>query len=220
MGKYSLFVLERKHWIIFFSALVGVGWFSLVLYTISASKQTQVIMPGSVATQSVKTELSGSVPSITHDWKGTRAKSVTGRESNTSPSSTMLPQPKMSSTSMHIRQTSDATAHTVGSGAIYETATGNRPSNQNKGISYNGLGFGGNMLAMSSAIVLSKPGAGYANDLAEVVSAPDKHGMKQTDGPPPGPMPDPVGDVTWGLMALLTIGYGIIRHRRKQQACK
>lgn len=209
MGKYSLHVLERKHWVIFFSALIGFGWFSLLLYTISAGKQTQVIMPGAVATQSVKTESSGSVPSIAPDWKGTRAKSVTGRETSTPPSSTLLPQPKMTSTSMHLYQTSDATTHTVGSGAIYEAATGNGSSNPSKGVIYNGLGFGGNMLAMSSAIVLSKPGADYANDLAEVASAPGKNGMKHTDGPPLGPFPDPIGDVPWIIMLVLAIAWGV-----------
>lgn len=209
MGKYSLHVLERKHWVIFFSVLVGAGWFSLLLYTIAAGKHTQVIMPGAVATQSVKTETSGNVPSIAPNWKGIHAKSVTGRETNTPPSSALLPQPKMSSTSMHLHQTSDATAHTVGSGANYEAATGHNSINRNKEISYNGLGFGGNMLAMSSAIVLSKPGAGYANDIAEVVSAPDKNGMKHTDGPPSGPMPDPVGDVPWVIMLMLAIVWGV-----------
>ena len=34
------------------------------------------------------------------------------------------------------------------------------------------------------------------------------------------PFLDPIGDVAWGLMALLTIGYGVIVRRRRQQACK
>lgn len=222
MGKYSLHVLERKHWVIFFSVLVGVGWFSLVLYTISASKQTQVVMPGSVATQSVKTETPRSVPSIAPDWKGTRAKSVTGHEASTPTSSALLPQPKMTSTSMHLRQTSDATAHNVGSGiatATYAATTSNGRSQ--KGVSYSGLGFGGNMFMLSSSLALASPGARQANDLTSVRGPQGRNGMKQTDGPPPGPFPDPVGDIAWGLMLLLTIAYatmlGVRRFRREER---
>jgi len=223
MKNHSLFVLERKHWTIFLCVLVGVGWLTLAIYSLSGSRQTNgMLSPEEIAKKSVKTPKQSTTPAMTPERKGISAKVVADKGMTMPTFSPILPPVKMASTSMHVRQTSNATAKVVGSGASNETGASNSSSNQNKGINYNGLGFGGNMLAMSSSLILSAPGDGYANDIASTTISERNgvHRAKKVNEDALDPFLDPIGDVAWGLMALLTIGYGVIRHRRKQQACK
>lgn len=224
MKNYSLFVLERKHWTIFLCVLVGVGWLSLAMYSLSVSKQTNgMLTPEEIATKAVKTsQQPSSTPSAPVERKGISPKVIADQGMTMPTFSPILPPMKMTSTSMHVRETSNATAQVVGSGVSNEAHASNSPSNHNKGINYNGLGFGGNMLAMSSALVLSAPGDGYANDIASTTISERNgaHKMKKVNEDPLDPFLDPIGDVAWGLMALFTIGYGVIVRRKKQQACK
>ena len=225
MKNYSLSVLERKHWVIFAAVIVISGWLALAMYSLSVSKSNNgMLSPEEIATKAVKTTPSESTPSAPPvERKGINPK-VVADKGMTMPttSSSPLPQAQMTSTSMHIRSTSDATAHVIGSGMGHETGTSSASSGQRRGIAYSGLGFGGNMLAMSSSLVLAAPGNGYANDIASTTMSERNAAPKvrKVSEDPLDPFLDPVGDVTWGLMALLTIGYGVIVRRRKQQACK
>lgn len=216
MRNYSLSLLKRKHLVIFISALAVVGWLSLVMYTLSESQKSDTfVSPGELATAPMQTaEQKAAVENPTlpsSTFPGVSPKVVTDQSMR--PFS-FMPQPEMKSTSSHILQTHNATAKSVGSGTAEATGyfqASHANHSQNRGITYNGLSFGGNMLAMSSAIVLSKPGEGNANNLAQLSGPSDRHGARK-DFPDEndGPIIDaPIGSVPFILFVLLAVGYAL-----------
>ena len=70
------------------------------------------------------------------------------------------------------------------------------------------LSYGGNMLALSSSMALSAPGASHANDLsglaASPAAVPAKDAPRRTPPAPLDPFLNPIGEVVCPLMALLT----------------
>lgn len=222
MKNHSLFVLERKHWTIFLCVLVGVGWLTLAIYSLSGSRQTNgMLTPEEIAKKSVKTPKQSSTPAtMIPERKGISAKVVADKGMTMPTFSPILPLVEMTSTSMHVRQTSNAIAKVVGSGAGNDAGASISSSNHSKGIKYNGLGFGGNMLAMSSSLILSAPGDGYANDIASTTISERNgvHRAKKVNDDPLDPFLDPIGDVTWGWLILLAVGYMLFRYRRRTRA--
>ena len=222
MKNHSLFVLERKHWTIFLCVLVGVGWLTLAIYSLSGSRQTNgMLTPEEIAKKSVKTPKQSSTPAtMIPERKGISAKVVADKGMTMPTFSPILPLVEMTSTSMHVRQTSNAIAKVVGSGAGNDAGASISSSNHSKGINYNGLGFGGNMLAMSSSLILSAPGDGYANDIASTTISERNgvHRAKKVNDDPLDPFLDPIGDVTWGWLILLAVGYMLFRYRRRTRA--
>ena len=126
----------------------------------------------------------------------------------------------MASTSMRLRETSGAKAQVIGSGAGTVTGNGTSGNNQTRGIHSTAISYGGNMLALSSSLALAAPGASQANEVAEVLTTPTKvHRAKKVDDDPLDPFLDPVGDVPFAVMALLTIAWCVRVRLRRRSAC-
>lgn len=226
MNKKQITAMKKhRNLAIGISIVIGTLWLMLVMYTLSADRAPKTeINPGAISASSMKQHAEES-KTTTPTVKAPRVAPSSRIQHHvvTTPNvNDDAPKATMHSTSMHLRQTSDATAHNVGSGiatATYAATTSNGRSQ--KGVSYSGLGFGGNMFMLSSSLALASPGARQANDLTSVRGPQGRNGMKQTDGPPPGPFPDPIGDVAWGLMLFLTIAYatmlGVRRFRREER---
>ena len=220
MNKRQITTIKKhKTLAIGISIVLGALWLMLVMYTLSADRAAKTeINPGTIAASSVKQHADEN-KTATPTVKAPRAAASSLVQHHDVPPivDDDAPQATMHSTSMHIRQTSDATVHSAGSGIARATyaATTPRGTNQ-RGISYSGLGFGGNMFLMSSSLALATPGATHANDLTEVGSPQERNGMKKTEGPPSGPMPDPIGDITWGLMAVLGMVWCVRVYRRRR----
>ena len=216
----------KKHrtLIIGIGIVLGVGWFILMLYALSAERAPQTeVNPGAIAAASVK-QFPDETPLPIPTVKMPRVAAPSHIQHHVVQTTATDDAPKatMHSTSMHLRQTSDAKVHSIGGG----TANANigaavSSGKSSKGASYSGLGFGGNMFVMSSSLALATPGALQANELTDVEGPKGKNGMVKTTGLPEEPFRDPIGDIAWGLMLLLAAAYvtmlGVRRFRREEK---
>ncbi len=208
---------KHKYLAIAISIVVGGLWIALVMYTFSSGKTKVPVNPGVTAVSSAHQSFGTNTPTPSFKTLSSAPWSLTNHSAAVTPEATTHPQATMGSTSYRLHQTSSATAHVVGSGtgsagqgAIATT------SGTNKGISYSGISYGGNMLAISSSMALAAPGASRANELANVVTeAPKSIGPRKVDKDPFDPFLDPVGDVAWGLMILLAVAYATMRGVRR-----
>ena len=213
---------KHKYLAIAISIVVGGFWIALVMYTFSIGKTKVPVNPGVAAVSSAHQSIGTNMPTPSFKTLSSAPWSLTNHSAVVTPEATARPQATMGSTSMRIHETSSATVQHVGSG------TGNAgqgaiatTSGTNKGISYSGISYGGNMLAISSSMALAAPGATHANELANVVTeAPKSIGPRKVDKDPFDPFLDHVGDVAWPVMHLHTIAWCVRVHRKRQQACK
>lgn len=130
-----------------------------------------------------------------------------------------MPKAKMTSTSMRIHETSNAQVHTIGSGSGNGGGNNTSAYSSSNGRDYIGLGYGGNMMVLSSSLALAAPGASHANEMANIVTTHETTtGPRRVNGDPFDPFLDPVGDVAWALMALLAATYAFIIYRRRTRA--
>ena len=216
----------KKHrtLIIGIGIVLGVGWFILMLYALSAERAPQTeVNPGAIAAASVKQFPDETLlPMPTVKMPRVAAPSHIQHHVVQTTATDDAPKATMHSTSMHLRQTSDAKVHSIGGGTA-NTNIGAAVSSgkSSKGASYSGLGFGGNMFMMSSSLALATPGALQANELTDVEGPKGKNGMVKTTGLPEEPFRDPIGDIAWGLMLLLAAAYvtmlGVRRFRREEK---
>ncbi len=215
---------KHKYLAIAISIVVGGLWIALVMYTFSSGKTKVPVSPGVTAVSSAHQSIGTNMPTPSFKTLSSAPWSLTSHSAAVTPEATARPQATMGSTSYRLHQTSSAIAHVVGSG------TGNArqgviatTSVANRGISYSGISYGGNMLAISSSMALAAPGATHANEIASTTTsgpsaAPE---ARRVNGNPHGPFPDPLGDVAWGLMILLAAVYatmrGVKRVRREEK---
>ncbi len=132
-----------------------------------------------------------------------------------------MPKAKMTSTSARLHETSGATTKVIGGGGnagngLYSTSS-NRQSNN--GVNSGNLSYGGNMLTLSTSLALAAPGASTANDISQLASAPESRHKIVTPPKPSDPVPNPVGDVPFAVMALLTIAWCVRVRLRRRSAC-
>lgn len=212
---------KHKYLAIAISIVVGGLWIALVMYTFSPGKTKVPVNPGVTAVSSAHQSFGTNTPTPSFKTLSSAPWSLTNHSAAVTPEATTHPQATMGSTSYRLHQTSSATAHVVGSG------TGNAgqgaiatTSGTNKGISYSGISYGGNMLAISSSMALAAPGATHANEIASTTTsgpsaAPE---ARRVNGNPHGPFPDPLGDIEWGWMILLALGYAGLAWRKKYNA--
>ena len=74
---------------------------------------------------------------------------------------------------------------------------------------------------MSTAQAITAVGAGNANSVATIITQAPAQSPRRTPINPLDPLLTPIGDVAWGLMALLAAGYTITiacRARARRQA--
>ena len=222
---------QRKKIVIGLGVLFGGLWLMLVAYLLTADKQPVTITPGTVTVHAPSPVASTPTATISSSRKSAP---LLHHSSSVAQWSYLQHAPKasMSSTSMRIHQTSDASVHNVGGGGsngIYATSGGGSGS---RGIRYTANAYSGSIYIPTTHNSVSAVGASSANEVttSSSAAAPAAHpGRVRTatmeDGVYPGgrpdPMPDeietPVGDVAWGLMLLLTIGWCVRVRLRKQQ---
>jgi hypothetical protein len=125
---------------------------------------------------------------------------------------------------MRLYQTSSASVHSVGGGtAGGGIATTNGQSNSDKGIRYAALAYSGAIYIPMINNAVTAVGATHADDVSShKMSVIKRHNDYVIPGYNPDPTPDPeepespVGDVAWGLMALLATAYGYHLFRRNK----
>lgn len=194
---------------------VGGLWLAMTIYFLVDSKPSHAVGMTTVDIRPASPVAVGSTPSATYKAPRVAATPLVHHEA-ASASQWSFVQKSMSSscTTMRLYQTSDATVKSIGGGGnTGGIATTNGHSNNGHGISY-----GGNMLALAASTPLASPGAGKANDIAQVTTETEVRAGR------PRKLPGheeewwltPVGDVTWPLMLLLTIGW-CVRVRLKKQ---
>ena len=132
-----------------------------------------------------------------------------------------------SGSSMKMFETSSASVHNIGGGGSGGgsgmSGTGGSSNGQGRGIYSSALASGGAIHVAIPSLLISEPGATSAPAMASVVTEEGPRAMpraRKVEDDPFDPMLDPIGDVTWGLMLLLTIGWCVRVHRKRQQACR
>lgn len=196
--------------------VVGGLWLAMTVYFLVDSKQTTNASKSAVAIHATSPVAIGSTPSATYKAPRVAATPLVHHSSSTTPSWSFVPQNLQSTgATMRIYQTSDATTRHVGGGGNgMGIATTSGHSNNGRGISY-----GGNMIALAATTPLASPGSAKAVDIASTTDASTPGGkpaIRKVDYDPYDPFLDPIGDVTWPLMLLLTIGW-CVRVRLKKQ---
>ena len=212
--------------------IIGLGivftglWLLLVFYWLTGNKQTIPSVPAAQVTVHAPSPVAtGSTPAAT--FRSSRRVAPLIHHSAATPSWSYVqsaPKATMGSTSIRIHLTSSATVHSIGGGggggALYTTSGG---GNSGKGIrtTSSSISFGGNLVALSASTAITSPGAKEASSLASttaVSGSQERPGrIKTVNGDPKDPFLDPVGDVAWGWMLLLTIGWCVRVRLSKRQ---
>ena len=224
-------IINRKKKVVLGVGIAACGlWLVLIMYfMMGGNKDNSVAQPGMVAVRSVSPVATPSTPArFSYAYKSPLRHSV----AVPTPQWSILPAASMGSTSgsMHIYQTSSATVHSVGGGGSggFGFATTSGHSSQGRGVSYTSVSYSGAIYVPIASNALTPVGASEAGDVSQQkLGAPQQRVRTTNDGEYPEDRPDPVededtpiGDITWGLMLVLTIGWGVRGHRRRQQACK
>ena len=205
--------------------VIGVGilfaglWVMLVMYVLAESqKYTPEVHPGVVEVHSAS-PTGGGAPAATYTPHHMTELLIHSSQA-THPWSYITPKAAMSSTSspfMRLYETSSASVHSVGGGtAGGGIATTNGQSGSDRGIRVGGSY--GSMLALASSVPMAFPGATQPAEVAHVTEAPGHNNMRvrKVIVDPFDPFVDPIGDVAWGLMALLATAYGYHLFRRNK----
>ena len=211
--------------------VIGVGilfaglWVMLVMYVLAESqKYTPEVHPGVVEVHSAS-PTGGGAPAATYAPHRVSAPLVHSTYSShqwsyIAPKATM----QSTSSSMRLYQTSSASVHSVGGGtAGGGIATTNGQSNSDKGIRYAALAYSGAIYIPMINNAVTAVGATHADDVSShKMSVIKRHNDYVIPGYNPDPTPDPeepespIGDVAWGLMALLVAAYGYHLFRRNR----
>lgn len=199
--------------------VVGGLWLAMTVYFLVDSKQTTNASKSAVAIHATSPVAIGSTPSATYKAPRVAATPLVHHEAVSASQWSFVQKTTPTTGSMHIYQTSDATVKSIGGGGnTGGIATTNGHGNNGRGVQSSGISFGGNMLALAASTPLAAPGAAQATSIASTTEAPmNNHpAIKKVTDDPFDPFLDPVGDVTWPLMLLLTIGW-CVRVRLKKQ---
>ena len=206
---------KHKYLAIAIGLVAGGLWLALVFYTLSAGKNAKVpVTPGAIAARSVRQD--SKAPAAAYKAPRAESSTLTHHAPVATPSASVTaPQAAMTSTSMRIHETSSATVHTLGSGIASGGGIATTSGNNNaRGISY-----GGNLLALSASIPLASPGAANATEIASTI--PERHSVsriRKTADDAREPFLNPLGDIEWGWMILLALGYAGLAWRKKYNA--
>lgn len=195
--------------------VVGGLWLAMTVYFLVDSKQTTNASKSAVAIHATSPVAIGSTPSATYKAPRVATMPLVHHEAVSASQWSFVQKTTPTTGSMYIYQTSDATTRHVGGGGNgMGIATTSGHSNNGRGISY-----GGNMIALAATTPLASPGSAKAVDIASTTDASTPSGkpaIRKVDYDPYDPFLDPIGDVTWPLMLLLTIGW-CVRVRLKKQ---
>ena len=228
-NQHSVFS-NNKGLVVAISVVAGAFWLALVAYVLfDNGSDNRYVKPGEIVVHAPSPTANG-IPAIRSGASHTSHMLFSHHDGATTVNPSVYSfvpfSQESSGGSMRMFETSSANVHNIGGGGSgggpNMSGTGGSSSSQGRGIYSSALASGAIHVAIPS-ILISEPGATSAPAMASIVTddAPRAmpKGKKVTDDPF-DPMLDPIGDVTWGLMLLLTIGWGVRGHRRRQQACK
>ena len=215
--------IQRKH-IIIGAGIIFCGlWLCLVTYFLFGEKTPAPVNPGAVAVRSASPVATPNAPTVS--LKAPRS-SVAPMLHHSAPIYSFIsvpttPKAAMSSTSVRMHQTSDASVQSVGSGGGSGTiATTSGGSNGSRGIRTSSGSYGGSLIALAASTPIASPGATEAASIATVTTESPAHASSPRKLPDHGEEwwleEQPIGDVAWVLMLLLTIGWCVRVRLRKQ----
>lgn len=218
--------LQRKH-IILGAGIVFCGlWLCLVAYFLFGEKTPAPVNPGAVAVRSASPVATLNAPTVS--VKAPRS-SVAPMLHHSAPAYSFVtaptaPKAAMSSTSVRMHQTSDASVQSVGSGGGSGSIATTSGGSSSRGIKYTSIAYSGTIYVPTKNNAITAVGATTAGDVASQRIGAPRRATKTEDGVLPGynedPVPDeveqPIGDVAWGWMLLLTIGWCVRVRLRKQ----
>lgn len=224
---------RNKRLVIAGSVVVGILWTLLACYALFGNKESQGAITSGPVVVHAPSPTGGGAPVATYTPPRSKIALPHPDYVSRTTASSLSSTPAFSGASMRIHETSSATIHTIGGGGNGSGIGGG--ANGNSGTSSSARGIHSTALAYTGAIYVPTPHTALtvvgAKEAGEVVQ--EKMGItlrRQTDdGTLPGynddPVEDededtPIGDVTWGLMLLLTIGWCVRVHRKRQQACR
>lgn len=228
-NQHSVFT-GNKGLVVAIAVVAGAFWLGLVAYVLfDNGPDNRYVQPGEVVVHAPSPVAIG-VPVVRSSHSSPMLFSHQGGASAVNPSaySFVAFSPETSSGgSMKMFETSSANVHNIGGGGSGGgsgmSGTGGSSNGQGRGIYSSALASGGAIHVAIPSIQISEPGATSAPAMASVVTEEGPRAMprgRKVEDDPFDPMLDPIGDVTWGLMLLLTIGWCVRVHRRRQQACK
>ncbi len=229
MSPYSQHLSDRnKRFVIAGSVIVGVLWMLLACYALFGNKDIQHSVSGPVVVHA-PSPTGGGAPAATYTPPRTRiAWSHPGYAVQPVIGSS-TPSPVSSGAAIRVHETSSASPHTIGGGGFGGGTYGSTSTSSSaRGIHSTAMSYSGAIYVPTPHSALTAVGASEAGEVVQ-----EKMGIIQRrntdDGTLPGynddPVEDededaPIGDVTWGLMLLLTIGWCVRVHRKRQQACR
>ena len=198
--------LQRKH-IILGAGIVFCGlWLCLVAYFLFGEKTPAPVNPGAVAVRSASPVATLNAPTVS--VKAPRS-SVAPMLHHSAPAYSFVTAP-----------TAPSVGSGGGSGSIATTSGGS----SSRGIKYTSIAYSGTIYVPTKNNAITAVGATTAGDVASQRIGAPRRATKTEDGVLPGynedPVPDeveqPIGDVAWGWMLLLTIGWCVRVRLRKQ----
>lgn len=225
MSPVETVMREQRKKIILAAGIIFAGlWLTLVAYLLTANKQPVTITPGTVAVHAPSAVAVGSTPSAT--FNGSRKGGALLRHTTSAPQWSYVqhtPKASMSSTSMRIHQTSNATVQSVGGGGgggMYTTSGGGN----SRGIRYTANAYSGAIYIPRTNKAVTEVGASSAASEATTTFQESRASIaphiRRVNDDALDPFLDPIGDVAWGLMLLLAAGYGYHVFLRKRPQSK
>ena len=229
--RHSIFT-GNKRFVIAIFVIAGALWLSLVVYVLTDDGRSEhYVKPGEVAVQA-PSPVASNVPTIRPaQHTSPMLFSHHGGATTVSPSVySFVPISQGASSNGYPRlfETSSAKAHTIGSGiGVNERGVGgngigwsnNSGNSQERGIHSTALAGGGTIHLALPSVRISEPGATNAPLMASIVTEEGPRAapkVRNLYDDPLDPFLDPVGDVAWGLMAVLGMVWCARVYRRRR----
>jgi hypothetical protein len=233
MNPIQQAIANRNKKIVIGVSVVFAGlWILLVMYVLAESKKVDTtVNPGTITLRPNVPE--SNISTIRYQAPRAASTSLPRHSVNATKSKSALPQATMGTTSMHLYQTSSASVKSVGGEGNGGNGNAGNNSNSSKGIRYTAMAYSGAIYMPMNYNAVTTVGATQASEAVNEPMRAARRRMRQDtpDGELPGnyngdPTPDPeepespVGDVAWGLMALLAGAYGYHLFRRNKPQTK
>lgn len=216
---------ENKRFAITIAVIFGGLWLALVAYVLMGNSAPQgYVKPGEVVVHAHSPVATPSPMVGTGSPKLTPLAPSYYQESAPSavPSAYNFIPSSGSAPSMRLHETSSATVHNIGGGGGGGASTGDN-STSNQGGKLYSAAIGSNIIHVTVPnIAITAVGASNAQEIASIVTETPNAmpGARKVVTDPLDPFLNPVGDVAWPVMILLTIAWCVAVRRRKRQACK
>lgn len=224
MSPVQQAIYDRNKKIVIGTGIVAAGlWIMLVLYVVAESKKDySVIQPGIVEVHA-PSPTGGGVPTATYMPKHASPSLSIQNETSAPQWSYLKNVPMTSVTPMQIHKTSNATVHSVGGGGGAPVGGGGG-SNTTGASAARGIHTSlSPAMAYTGMIYIPTPHDAVTEVGATAAAGSignERRGVAprriDINEDPDEPFPDPIGDVAWGLMALLAMLYTAFVYCKKR----